>query len=156
MKLFERYKIEQVLVIGLIVIWTIVILGFAIYKNTYSKVNEVQLIQEDRFVKDVTWIDGGSFYSIEGWGVLSGEEISTFEIYIILWNEEKKEGIVLPTQYKERPDVTAFMNDGVNYDKSGFKAVISKKKLDDAKYNIYIKYQNNGHDICLDTGLELE
>lgn len=89
------------------------------------------------------------FVCISGWVVKPGEEVGRVAIKVILKNTETGECLILPTDVVERTDVTRYMDDGNNYDDSGFSVKIPYwDELDtDTDYEIILQYQLNDHPI---------
>lgn len=78
---------------------------------------------------------------ISGWAFLKNINSKYSFIYVILLNEEKED--VYLTSTISRPDITAFINDGNNYDNSGFELDTSLNELKVGTYKLAILITNN-------------
>lgn len=80
---------------------------------------------------------------VAGWAVIKGHTTKPVAIKIVLMNEETGEAYRLPTSIIARPDVTAYFNDGVNYDYSGFSVNTRCKGIDliNKKYSVLVLYE---------------
>ena len=89
------------------------------------------------------------FVCISGWIFKPGEEVDRVVIRIILKNTVTGECLVLPTDVVERTDITQYMDDGNNYDYSGFSVRLPYwDELDtDTDYEIIAQYQLNDHPV---------
>lgn len=101
--------------------------------------------------------NNSKFIDIRGWSIIRGEEITTFKTSVLLKEvgNQTDEFIKLSTEMEKTPYLTqeTFAEDGKIYDYAGFLATIPKKKLKSGSvYNVYLHYQNNYHDILVDTG----
>ena len=72
---------------------------------------------------------------ISGWGAISGQNSKNSEIYIIF--RSSKNAYIFDTSKVKRQDVTAYFKT-VNYDDSGFDALVGKNMLEPAKYRLGI------------------
>jgi len=73
--------------------------------------------------------------SISGWAAISGQSSENSEIYIIF--RSSKNAYIFDTFKVKRQDVTAYFKT-VNYDDSGFDALVGKNTLEPAKYRLGI------------------
>ena len=150
----KKYVIIVLSVLIGILIGALLVLYF--YKNRYEHIttlgsNEIEVLA------DVGFSSEEKYYYVRGWSCILGETIENVNVAIILWNEEEQRGYVVPTILEKRPDVTAHFQDGYNYDNSGFVSYVRKDRIDQcARYQIFIRYRNNGHDEYKYTGKVLE
>ncbi len=95
-------------------------------------------------------------YVVQGWAFLPGESIETYDCHIVIRTDSGKY-YQIPTQYQVRTDInTAYATDGFAYQSSGFKAMVSKEKLeeysgDNTSYTVCIAYKNNDNDFLIET-----
>jgi len=95
-------------------------------------------------------------YVVQGWAFLPGESIETYDCRIVIRTDSGKY-YQIPTQYQVRMDInTAYTADGYTYQNSGFKAMVSKEKLEEysggsTSYTICIAYKNNDNDFLIET-----
>ena len=84
------------------------------------------------------------YFEISGWAFINGEDSMNSKISIILKSE--KNCFVAETSPVKRPDVTSFFHT-LNYDDSGFFALIPNIGLEDGEYKIiiYIKKIRSMH-----------
>ena len=85
----------------------------------------------------------GNLLKIEGWSIIIGKTTNPITMHILLKNAETEMILKLPTSILTRTDVTEAINDGINYDNSGFKVELNYKKsnIKEAKYEILLLYQ---------------
>ena len=77
---------------------------------------------------------------VSGWILARGHEIVEFDTQIILYEDGSDEGLLWLTQMENRTDVTEMMNDGTNYDESGFQTMIPSKYVEGKDYKIAIAF----------------
>lgn len=115
--------------------------------NNYMRSNNLQCgIEEVNLDNDIL--------TVNGWIVHRGKESMNSDISVTLYNLTDKSFFVLPTEYKNRTDVTEFINDEINYDDSGFQTSISIQQLNPTQvcYEICILYRNQETTYLLHTG----
>lgn len=82
-------------------------------------------------------------FEVKGWIIKKKENIKNVSINIMLKDDNKF--YVLPTKIVKREDVTEKLNDGVNYNFSGFQAYLKKPEgIKQKKSRIYILVEING------------
>ncbi len=79
--------------------------------------------------------------NIAGWCVVVGKGTRWVNNKFILIDDDKV-GYVLNTVMQQRPSVTEFINDGINYDNSGLVGNGNIKNLPEGKYNVGILLEN--------------
>ena len=87
-------------------------------------------------------IVNGDLFEINGWCIIRGIETRPISMHVVI--ESNNEYFLLPTVVRKREDITAGMNDGVNYDWSGFSSSInnaSKIFGDRTNNKIYILFE---------------
>lgn len=91
--------------------------------------------------------------TIVGWAAKQGESIESIDMQVVLYSEDTQIGYVLPTQMTNQQEVTDTLNDGFNYNYSGFisRGLLSKLKLSEQNFKIYLHYKNNGEDLWVQT-----
>lgn len=91
--------------------------------------------------------------TIADWAAKQGESIESIDMQVVLCSEDTQTGYVLPTQMTNRQEVTDALNDGFNYNYSGFlsRGLLSKLKLSKRDFTIYLHYKNNGEDLWVKT-----
>lgn len=85
---------------------------------------------------------------MDGWIAYKGESISTWELSMIIQNDDKC--YVVPMALQNRADITETMNDGFNYDNSGFAVTINKRYIQSGSVHYYVLYKNNGKEMIVD------
>lgn len=92
--------------------------------------------------------------TISGWCVIPGKETNLIENYVVLKDVENSKMYKLPTTIVTRSDVTTYINDGYNYDNSGFLVhlMIRDLKLEQKKYEICLLYKISGEKYIIQTG----
>lgn len=85
---------------------------------------------------------------ISGWMIKPGVDTNNVRLRVVLRNEVTGEYLMLPTTLLQRPDVTAYYDDGHKYDVSGFEVKISQKDVDleNCKYMVMGLYFLNGEE----------
>lgn len=84
-------------------------------------------------------VNNGETISISGWLIKEGVDIGVIDRYVVVKNTETQESFKVPTEVITRPDLKTYLNDGVNYEDSGFFAVISLEELTkNTPYEVYI------------------
>lgn len=96
---------------------------------------------------------GSGYVQLEGYAYVPGADITYAKTTVLIYNPADDTYYALPTGCVKMTDVTKNANDGYNYDYCGFKSVVLSNKI---RYGtrFYIRCQNNGDDILLDTGQE--
>lgn len=84
---------------------------------------------------------------VRGWIMQRGVTPTQINVSVALKGENSNNYIIVPTKSVERTDVTEYFDDGTNYDRSGFMAMINpqiyKTLLNDDYYEIYIVYNTD-------------
>lgn len=61
---------------------------------------------------------------VKGWAIKRGESSVPIEMRVVLKKRLTGEGLILPTTVTKRAEITKKMDDGINYDWSGFEVSI--------------------------------
>lgn len=95
--------------------------------------------------------------TIAGWAVWLGEDLKLVNTEVALKSNSTGAFISIPTQMQQRADVTTAMNDGFQYDNSGFISYVKTNKLNITdSYEIYILIKNEHGNFYVATGQVLE
>lgn len=96
--------------------------------------------------------------SIRGWIVKQGVEIDNISLHVVFRNTTNNTWYVLPTTIEERPDVTEYFNDGLDYDYCGFYASAPNEEIsaDEYDFEIYILMVLNEEQYFVDTETTLK
>ena len=96
------------------------------------------------------------FIEIKGWCVIPGKETRPIALHALL--KEKKSDVYhkLPTSVEVREDVTKSIDDGVNYDNSGFIAYVDWSRIKHKKYEICVLYECAAERFLIQTGQYLD
>ncbi len=86
---------------------------------------------------------------IHGWIAYRGESILTWKLSLLIQNDDGS-CYVVPMAVQERKDVTEAMNDGFNYNNSGFSVTVNKNYIKSDRAHYYILYENNDRDMIVD------
>ena len=78
-----------------------------------------------------------------------GESILTWKLSLLIQNDDGS-CYVVPMAVQERKDVTEAMNDGFNYNTSGFSVTVNKNYIKSDHAHYYILYENNDRDMIVD------
>lgn len=95
-----------------------------------------------------SWEQRYDVLEVEGWIVYKGENIETWKLSMIIQNSNNC--YIVPLVMRGREDVTEKLNDGVNYDYSGFSATVNRRYIENGNTRYYILYENNGRDMIVD------
>jgi hypothetical protein len=94
---------------------------------------------------------------IAGWAYKKGEDIGYANDSVILKDTETNQYYKVNTQFVKRTGVTDYVNDGHNYDNSGFLSRFSLSNIPKGrKYQICLKYLTNDNNILCETDEYLE
>lgn len=79
---------------------------------------------------------------INGWFVIQGRETNPVSMHVLLGESGGGEYYELPTAIVTREDVTAYFNDNINYDNSGFSVAVNFREFDlkSSTYEIFLLY----------------
>lgn len=96
---------------------------------------------------------------IYGWLILKGVDTGDIATKIVLKEQNSDVGYIIPTEVKLRKDVTEYINDGHNYNSSGFYSywdnIPPELDTDSKDYDVYIYSCYNGKEAIIDTELTL-
>ncbi len=96
----------------------------------------------------------GQTVSIRGWIDIIGRMTNSVSYWVIL--KDMSTGVMyqLPTAIESRPDVTEYINDGLNHDNSGFLCTVSNNGFDftNKDYQIMIWYKTGEEEYLVDFG----
>lgn len=100
---------------------------------------------ENQYGKEIkAWIEKFELVEnnlkLSGWSFLKNINSDNNHIYIVLLGENKEVSYI--TNAINRPDITTFINDGNNYDKSGFELNTNLNKLSGGTYKLAILITN--------------
>lgn len=93
--------------------------------------------------------DSYDFISITGYAYIPGESIDYSNIQVLAHDTKKQIYYKLPTEVVLKNEITQGMNDGYDYDYSGFKSVVYKNKIP-ANCSIAILYRCNDNNILIE------
>lgn len=153
----EEIKNRRTIIIFLVV-GTFLIISFSalmhLHENAIKQIDisdynidnkDIRCVLDNSFYKKE--INGDSELCISGWCVMNGVSIERVNMHVIVNSERDHKYYILPTYMQKREDVTAFMNDGCNYDNSGFGVNITnanKFDYENDKLDIFLLYEING------------
>ena len=162
----DRYIITDIMrrriVTVLIVLAVIVSIGVSMYQyikyGVYNKIDISTIPAAD--ADDYEWfIDeleskNGQVYNAEGWVVRKDEDIESYNIHLVIVNNDGT-AYAVPTERKERTDITEYFGSEYNYDASGFNATINAKYIIPQESRLYLLYQNNDRCELIDLDITL-
>lgn len=152
----EKIKRPEFIVGGILLLLLIAFTALLyISKNSYEEIDVLNL-PDNNVVFDLELSSDSENIYVSGWSIIPGESIQTYDVSVVLWDEESEKGFLVPTQMVRRPDVTKVFQDEYNYDNSGFSAIIKKSEMGKIPYGIYLRYRNNNNDIIVKTGRVVE
>lgn len=77
-------------------------------------------------IDDVTDNNG---YAISGWLIKEGTDIGTINRTVVLKDKTSKKYLEIATEVVYRPDLEAYLGDGINYSDSGFYAIVPDDEI---------------------------
>ncbi len=147
-KVSELLQVSKKNILILFCIGIILTVGYSLviyYDNVHIeeiKLSDYQLGNENALgaVDSITIQDNTT--DVTGWFACKGVETNRVKMQIVLALPEENVGYIVNTELRPNIDTTSFINDGLNYDNSGFKAVFLNEKFQKGKdYNIYLLFQ---------------
>lgn len=149
----------------MMVIAILICIFFVAHEMQVTKIDVHEIEEVNEKAGAIVNIDEASYsirnyndkVSIDGWCVIKGKEIKTISIWVLLKDKESGEFYKIPTTVIKREDVTAFIDDGFNYDNSGFSAKTKKRylNLNENTYEIWLLYEINNEKKLIFTGRTL-
>lgn len=109
-------------------------------------IKKYQPYNKNQYGKNIkAWVEHFDFkkdsLKISGWSILEKVNTQQNDMYIVLFNNKEEFSYIVNNI--NRPDITVTLNDGFNYDNSGFEAKIDLKKLKPGKYKVGILINNS-------------
>lgn len=129
-----------------------------------AKVEIIQIdsykIKNGNFKYDISQSDiSQGALIIQGYAFKVGCDTEFFNSSVVLRNMSDDTFVKINTDYKPSYNITLMMDDGHDYENSGFYARVPIKKLEkNTKYQVYILYGGDGsYDLCeTDTIIDLQ
>lgn len=140
----------MVLVIGVILVAIFVLYQYLKYSqyNQYH-IDESKIADSSLFIWGIDAVDSKyDVLKVSGWMAYRGESISTWDLSMVIQNDDNC--YVVPMALQNRTDITETMNDGFNYDNSGFAVTINKRYIQSGSVHYYVLYKNNGKEMIVD------
>lgn len=144
-------KYEKEVFIVVLFIWLLTVIVIFAMSNRYEKVYEGDMEYSSSLLYCIDDISTQNA-QISGWCLKPGENINTFDIRIILWSDMLDYGYLIPTSLQKRKDVNAYMDDGYDYENSGFLCKINPRSIKKSVYKVLIQYGCNGYQEVVFTG----
>lgn len=90
---------------------------------------------------------------ISGYAIVPGRATELIDINVVLKDEQTDEYYILPTSIVLRTDVTEGINDGTNYDYSGFDVDLNESlfDLENNEYSVLVLYSVNNNTYLLNS-----
>lgn len=147
-----KWKIlNAVLILGTVLTAVFTLYQYLKYSqySTYQ-LEEQKITDNSFFALDVESMEERyDVVKIHGWIAYRGESISTWKLSLLIQNDDGS-CYVVPMAVQERKDVTEAMNDGFNYNNSGFSVTVNKNYIKSDRAHYYILYENNDRDMIVD------
>ena len=130
-------KIKKYLSMAIIACGVVIVIICTVYQNRFycvphqvylSGYNDASSIETKYDISIEK--ENQDYAKVRGWILARGHEIVEFDTQIILYEDGSDEGLLWLTQMENRTDVTEMMNDGINYDESGFQTMIPSKYVE--------------------------
>ena len=109
-------------------------------------------IDSKNYIKDYY---GNESINIDGWCIINGRKTAPVAMHVLLRDPKRDEYYEVPTTIVSRSDVTELINDGTNYDNSGFSVSLKNCSLHRRKYEIYIRYESGDDDYLIPTSKQI-
>ena len=157
----KEEKIRRFLSMAIIACGVVIVIICTVYQNRFycvphqvylSGYNDASSIETKYDISIEK--ENQDYAKVRGWILARGHEIVEFDTQIILYEDGSDEGLLWLTQMENRTDVTEMMNDGINYDESGFQTMIPSKYVEGKKYKIAIAFYVNQERYILKTDQE--
>lgn len=88
----------------------------------------------------------GDYILIEGWAAHTGKDLEHFNTQLVLYQDSLEDALVFKLAMQTKTDVTTYLDDGYNYDSSGFSANIKSNLIGDDIYKIALLYNDTETD----------
>ena len=130
-------KIRRFLSMAIIACGVVIVIICTVYQNRFycvphqvylSGYNDASSIETKYDISIEK--ENQDYAKVRGWILARGHEIVEFDTQIILYEDGSDKGLLWLTQIENRTDVTEMMNDGINYDESGFQTMIPSKYVE--------------------------
>lgn len=148
---FTKNKVLAiVLAIGVVLAIFFVLYQYLKYSQ-YSQyqIDESKITDSSLFIWGIDAVDSKyDVLKVSGWMAYRGESISTWDLSMVIQNDDNC--YVVPMALQNRTDITEAMNDGFNYDNSGFVVTINKRYIQSGSAHYYILYKNNEKEMIVD------
>lgn len=161
--MFKQSAVNKNFITTTFIIFMFCVFAFCVIQIIdYSITHSINItdIDEDNIIEwDIDTVNIDTYYiAIGGWALIPNEELTEYDVNIVLENTETKEAVELPTMLYEREDLNEIYTDGTDYTNYGFLSRVNKLLIDyeDNSYEIYIKYFNNDHNLFVKTDMILD
>ena len=133
----KEEKIRRFLSMAIIACGVVIVIICTVYQNRFycvphqvylSGYNDASSIETKYDISIEK--ENQDYAKVRGWILARGHEIVEFDTQIILYEDGSDKGLLWLTQMENRTDVTEMMNDGINYDESGFQTMIPSKYVE--------------------------
>ena len=128
-----------------------------IYRIDVSELTKLEegvtvAIDNNTYIKDYY---GDESIAINGWCIVNGRKTAPVALHVLLRDAKRDEYYEVPTTIVSRPDVTELINDGTNYDNSGFSVSLKNCSLHRSRYEIFIRYRSGDDDYLIPTSKKI-
>lgn len=147
---------KRIMIVGIIVSIIYILLTFMSFAlpRVYHLGKNTKIDTEHTVKNGILNLYRGSLrLEISGWAYKEGQSIETFKSSFILKNRKNEKMYLLKTGM-ELVEENQFV-DGYECLNSGLKTESIVLGLPNAGYDLYILYQNDGEDLLVDTGVEV-
>ena len=95
---------------------------------------------------------------MDGWCAIAGKPTDVAAIRVLLKDTSSQKVYKLPTTMTTRTEATSILDDGNNYDNSGFSVHIMAHKIkrNGEKYQILLLYDIDGEEVIINTNQYLK
>ena len=157
-KVISLIQSRKFLICFLICLILLFVIGWVVLVSNENRIDELD-VEKVIFgdannyninLEDLRWTrDDNSltddYVHISGWIVKPGTNVDAVAIRVVLKDMETEKYYIVPTGVVSRGDVTESINDGKNYEYSGFSVLLPYwRELDtDKNYELYVQYELN-------------
>lgn len=153
-------KIRKILIYIVIISFTIITIALCLFQYIHYHSGEqitlsdyAELSAEEGLynIKSIK-AKNSEYYTIIGWALCKGHEMTEFETRLVLYHEGDNKAISIPLAMKENDKITDYVGDGIDYSNTQFKGNVDGDIVDGADYLIGFLINVDGEMKLIKTG----
>ena len=154
-RIFGKKNLTLFVIICGILAGSVVIMCQYLYYGNGKSVNlsEVEVLTQEEYDYFLDALDAcatvGDYVYIEGWGLIKDKPIERFDTKLVLYADGLENAKVYNLKMQTRVDVTEMMDNGNNYDTSGFAINIDADLIRGTKFNMALLVEINNKQYLL-------